>query len=264
MDITTAYKLFPTEADCIAHLEQVRWHGKPTCPYCQSRRTTAIPGENRHHCNSCNTTFSVTVATIFHHTHLPLQKWFLALVIILNAKKGVSALQLSRDLAVNKNTAWYLAMRIRKAMVDSAQRKLLEGVVEMDETYIGGKPRKGGNKEQPRKPGRGTSKTPVVGLVERGGDVKCEVVKSRKLSARTLNALVRKHVDTDKSLMITDEWTGYMQLSRFVSHEVVNHKVWYVDDHPAHEHDGMLLVAPKAGDHRTVPQGQRQAPGQVH
>ncbi len=231
MDIATIYKLFPTEEDCIAHLERIRWHGKPTCPYCQSVRTTAVLGKRRHHCNSCNTTFSVTVATIFHHTHLPLQKWFLALAIILNAKKGGSALQLSRDLAVNKNTAWYLAMRIRKAMVDSKQRELLEGVVEMDETCIGGKPRKGSNKGDSRKPGRGTSKTPIVGLVERSGDVKCGVVKSRKLLARTLNALVRKHVDTDKSVMITDEWTGYMQLSKFVSHEVVNHKVWYVDDH---------------------------------
>ena len=210
MDIATIYKLFPTEGDCIAYLEQVRWHGKPTCPYCQSARTSPVPDENRHHCNNCNTTFSVTVATIFHRTHLPLQKWFVALAIVLNAKKGVSALQLSRDLAVDKNTAWYLAMRIRKAMVDSAQRNLLEGVVEMDETYIGGKPRKGGNKGEPRKPGRGTSKSPVVGLIERGGDVKCEVVQSRKLSARTLNALVRKHVDTGKSVMITDEWSGYM------------------------------------------------------
>src|SRR5208282_2555444 len=103
MNITRIYQLFPTESDCIRHLEKVRWKGKPVCPYCQSIRTTAAPNEQRHHCNNCNTTFSVTVGTIFHHTHLPLQKWFLAISIILNAKKGIAARQLGRDLEVTKN-----------------------------------------------------------------------------------------------------------------------------------------------------------------
>ena len=89
--------------------------------------------------------------TIFHHTHLPLQKWFLAVILMLNAKKGLSALQLSRDLKVNKNTAWRITMQIRKAMRETEQRQMLLGIVEMDETYVGGKPRKGGG---PKKRGR--------------------------------------------------------------------------------------------------------------
>src|SRR5713226_5187233 len=139
MNIVRIYQLFPTEADCIAHLERVRWHGTPVCPYCKASKSTPMPKESRHHCNNCNTTFSVTVGTIFHHTHLPLQKWLLAVSLVLNAKKGLSARQLARDLEVNKNTGWRMGMQIRKAMAERAQRELLSGVVEMDETYIGGK-----------------------------------------------------------------------------------------------------------------------------
>ncbi|MFO8101217.1 MAG: IS1595 family transposase, partial [Dehalococcoidia bacterium] len=134
MNIISIYNKFPTDYDCLEHLEKVRWQGTPICPYCKSDKTTPAPKEHRHHCNNCNTTFSVTVGTIFHHTHLPLQKWFLAISLVLNAKKGISARQLARDLEVNKNTAWLLAMRIRKAMYEHEQRDLLQGIVEMDET----------------------------------------------------------------------------------------------------------------------------------
>jgi len=147
MNIVGVYKRFPTEADCIAHLERVRWAGKPVCSYCKSARTTPMPREQRHHCNNCNTSFSVTVNTIFHHTHLPLQKWFLAISFILNAKKGIPARQLARDLDINRNTAWYLAMRLRKAMLEADQRDLLQGVVEMNDTYTGAKPRRGAGGE---------------------------------------------------------------------------------------------------------------------
>ena len=138
MNIISVYEQFPTNAACIAHLEQVRWQGKPTCPYCGSTNVTSVPSELRHHCNNCNTGFSVTVQTIFHHTHLPIQKWFLAITLILNARKGLSARQLARDLEVNKNTAWRMAMKIRDAMNERQQRELLTGVVEADETYIVG------------------------------------------------------------------------------------------------------------------------------
>jgi len=228
MNIVSIYKQFPTEADCLKHLENVRWaDGKPTCPYCNSNKTTPLPKEYRHHCNNCNTTFSVTVGTIFHHTHLDLQKWFLALSLILNAKKDIASRQLARDIEVNKNTAWYLAMRIRKAMVDTKERELLHGIVEMDETYIGGKPRKGSG--QIHKRGRGTSKTPVVGMVERGGHVKAKVIYSHELTNRKLSALVRENVNLKDTRLVTDEYTGYIGMSRIIKHDVVNHKVWYVE-----------------------------------
>ena len=240
MNIVRIYKLFPTEADCIAHLEAVRWKGAPACPYCGAIGSSPLPKEHRHHCNACKTTFSVTVGTIFHHTHLPLQKWFLAIALVLNAKKGVSARQLARDLEVNKNTGWRMGMQIRKAMAEREQRDLLSGVVEMDETYIGGKPRKGnigssgqsgGNKSQR---GRGTKKTPVVGMIERGGDVSAHVVKKDRLKAKYLSALVRRHVDVERAILFTDEYKGYIGIKTFMPHRTVNHQLWYVAEDGTH------------------------------
>ncbi len=228
MNITQIYELFPAEADCLAHIEKARWKNTPTCPYCKSTRSTPAPKERRYHCNNCNTSYRVTVGTIFHQTHLPLQKWFLAISLILNAKKGISARQLARDLGVNKNTGWYLAMRIRKAMAELGQREMLQGICEMDESYIGGKPRRGSG-GPPRKRGRGTSKIPVVGIVERGGKIRAKVFRPDKLKAKNLSTLVRKSVDISNAVVITDEYTGYIGLSRFMKHKTVNHQIWYVD-----------------------------------
>jgi transposase-like protein len=228
MDIVTIYETFPTNDDCIAHLEKVRWGNSTKCPYCNSTKITPLPKQNRHHCNFCNTSFSVTVNTIFHHTHLPLQKWFVAISLVLNAKKGIAARQLGRDLHVNKDTAWRMAMKIREAMMEREQRHLLTGIVEADETYVGGKPRKGsGNRSNKR--GRGTKKVPVVGMVERDGRVKAESFKHKKLNIKSLNALVRRNVDIENATLITDEYKGYLGIKRFMPHRVVDHTVWYVD-----------------------------------
>lgn len=229
MNIVSVYKVFPTETDCLNHIEKVRWHGKPVCPYCKSDKQSPLPKENRYHCNTCNTTFSVTVGTIFHQTHLPLQKWFLALSLVLNAKKGISARQLGRDLEVNKDTAWRMAMKIRQAMSQQTQRELLTGVVEMDETYIGGKPRKGSGDGTPLKRGRGTKKIPVVGMVERDGQIRAKVMKGKKLSIKNLSSLVRENIDTKTTTLITDEYRGYFGIKYFMPHKVVDHSIWYVN-----------------------------------
>jgi transposase-like protein len=184
-----------------------------------------MPKEKRYHCNNCNTSYSVTVGTIFHKTHLDLQKWFLAISLILNAKKGMSARQLARDLEVNRNTAWYMGMRIRKAMFED--KDLLQGIVEMDETYIGGKPRKGSGVVHKR--GRGTKKVPVVGMVERDGNIKAVMVYKGGLTSKRLSSLVREHIDIENTTIITDEFKGYCGLAKFSKHEIVNHQVWYVD-----------------------------------
>ena len=189
MNIIQIFKSFPTQKSCIKHLEKARWGKIPKCPYCGGENTYPMPKELRHHCNTCRKSFSVTVGTIFHHTHLPLQKWFLAIGLILNAKKGISSRQLARDLELPVKTAWSVSMRIRKAMTDDGT--LLKGVVEMDETYIGGKPRKGDNDDKPHKRGRGTDKTPVVGMIERGGDVKAMLSPKSSLKAKNLQQLVK-------------------------------------------------------------------------
>ena len=227
MDIVSIYETFPTQDECVAHLEKVRWEDRPRCPYCQSVKVTSSRKKRRHHCNSCNTSFSVTVRTIFHHTHLPLQKWFLAISIVLNAKKGISARQLARTIKVNKDTAWRMDMKIRDAMREREQRDLLTGIVEMDETYIGGKPRKGDGKK--RKRGRGTDKPAVVGMVERKGSIKAEVMKGRKLDGKNLKSLVRANIDITNTTLITDEWKGYLGINKMMPHKVVDHTVWYVN-----------------------------------
>ena len=234
MNIVQIFQRFPKQESCIDHLEQARWRDGVTCPYCGSLNTARRKDNKlRHRCYDCKTSFSVTVGTIFHHTHMPLQKWFLAIMLVLNAKKGISALQLSRDLEVNKNTAWRVAMQIRKAMTQAEQRSLLAGVVEMDETYVGGKPRKGttgDGQDGKHKPGRGTKKTPVIGAVERGGNVTAKAVAKDKMRGRHMRAFVRDRVDTKNAELITDEYKAYIGMEKVLPHSVIKHQDWYVDD----------------------------------
>ena len=230
MNILEVFEKFPTQKNCIEYLEKVRWDGDPKCPYCASDHN--IPMQGRHHCYTCKTSFSVTVGTIFHHTHLPLQKWFLALSLMLNAKKGISALQLSRDLKVNKNTAWRINMQIRKAMTQAAHRNLLTGIVEMDETYIGGKPRPGKpgpNSDGSYPRGRGTDKAPVVGASERKGRVSAKAVRKDQMKARHMRAFVRMRIDPNKAVLITDEYKGYTGMEKVLPHQVIRHQEWFVD-----------------------------------
>lgn len=221
MNIIQVYKKFPTQADCIKHLEQVRWNNEPTCPYCQSKKQTPLKNTTRYHCNNCNTSFSVTVGTIFHKTRLDLQKWFLAVSLVLNAKKGYSARQLGRDIEVTKDTAWYLFMRIRRAFKET-DKELLEGIVEADETYIGGKNKnRHANKKTEGGQGRGgEDKTAIIGLKQRDGRVIAK--KAKDVSKKTLHGFIRQNVKQG-STMSTDEWRGYKGLSEKFAHLVVSH-----------------------------------------
>jgi len=220
MNIIQIYKQYPDHKACLEHLESVRWKGSPTCPYCNSTNSTPVPKESRHHCNNCNTSYSVTVSTIFHKTKVDLQKWFLAISLTLNAKKGISARQLARDIEVNKNTAWYMLMRLRTAMTEYGE--LLQGIIEADETYIGGKNK---NKHDDKKidggQGRNTkAKTPVFGVLQRDGKIKAQKVKNVK--GNTLKRIINQNV-IKPSTVITDEWGSYNGLSKNFVHKRVNH-----------------------------------------
>ena len=124
---------FRVEQACLAHLEEVRWAGEPACPYCRSRRTTARPSQRRHHCNACNTTFSVTVGTIFHRTRLPLRTWFKAVAHMLDPSGSISVRRLATELGVNRNTAWRISAKVREAMTQPEERTLLQGLAELGE-----------------------------------------------------------------------------------------------------------------------------------
>lgn len=231
MNIIQIFKKFPDQKSCIDHLESVRWENGITCPYCGSKNNYPRTSDLRHHCNSCQKSFSVTIGTLFHDTRIPLQKWFLAISLILNAKKSISARQLARDLEVNKDTAWRMAMKIRESMKSDGE--LLTGVVEMDETYVGGKPRKTAKKDNDDKPnsprGRGTKKTPVVGMVERNGNVKAEAVEKSTLKSKDLNQLIRKSINPIGSVLVTDEYKGYSEVSKILKHYTINHQVEYAN-----------------------------------
>ncbi|MEH1903214.1 MAG: IS1595 family transposase [Nostoc sp.] len=105
----------------LALLEQIRWGGKPKCPYCESTNATAYKNERRYHCNECFTSYSVTVGTLFHKTHVELQKWFVAIHLVLNSPRSVSVRQLAKVIGVNKNTACYMIERIREAMKENPE-----------------------------------------------------------------------------------------------------------------------------------------------
>ncbi|MEH2203722.1 MAG: IS1595 family transposase [Nostoc sp.] len=113
--------------ECLALLEQIRWNGKPKCPYCESTNATPYKNERRYHCNECFTSYSVTVGTLFHKTHVELQKWFVAIHLVLNSSGGISVRQLAKEIGVNKNTACYMIERIHKAVME--EKQLLEMLV---------------------------------------------------------------------------------------------------------------------------------------
>ena len=229
MDLVTVFQKFPTQESCIEHLEIVRWASTPQCPHCGSDHV-ARKVENqrigRWNCHGCKNSFNVLSGTIFQGTKIPLQKWFLAISLLLNAKKSLSSHQLGRDLDVNQRSAWYLAMRIRDAMVD--KDAFLMGIVEADETYVGGKPRKSDrNSDDPPKRGRGTKKLPIIGAVARKGRVVAE--PSPKVTAKTLKAFLTRHVKADESVLVTDEFSAYSRMGEWVPHETINHTLKYVE-----------------------------------
>ncbi len=221
MNLIEVFNKYPTQKDCIEYLEKIKWQEKPICPYCKSNKSHRMPAENRHYCHNCLTSYRVTVGTIFHDTRLPLQKWFLAISLIMNAKKGIASRQLAKDIQVTKDTAWSIQMRIRKAMIETPS--LLTGIVEMDETYIGGKPRKSNNPNNntPLKRGRGNKKTAVVGVVERKGKVFDR--KMQKLSFKDLKRTAKQVIDFDNAVLMTDDYRGYIPFKNLIEHQVVNH-----------------------------------------
>lgn len=128
MDTRAIYSLFPHHADCVDYLEKLRWQGKPICPYCNHGFTTPVRSQRRHHCNVCNVAFSVMVGTVFHHTRLPLQKWFLAIYLV---GQKVSARELARNLGVNKNTGSRVAREIKRAWMEPTQRTFLTEIINL-------------------------------------------------------------------------------------------------------------------------------------
>jgi transposase-like protein len=236
MNILELFKTFKTQEQAVEHLEKVRWKGLPVCPYCAStkicRHVSGDRAGQRWQCQDCTRAFAVTVGTIFHGTHMPLKNWFMVLALMLNAKKSASAYQIARDLGMRRPTVWSMMHRARIAMSgDAEQSALLHGIVEADETYIGGKPRKGNKRDgdKPNKRGRGTKKAAVIGVMERGGRVVARAAKKGELSNKGLAKFIAKTVDTAASILFTDEYSGYQTIGKMMRHRAINHSKAYVD-----------------------------------
>lgn len=230
--IIEVYRRWPSRADCISHMERVRWGEHPTCPYCgadhvsRNRDASRAATAERWKCQRCFRSFSVTVGTIFQNTHVDLQRWFLLIALMLSAKKGLSAMQAARDLEMRRPTVWSMMHRVRKAMDDDG--KLLRGIVEMDEAFVGPAKRKSNRRDMDDdRPPFMTNKTPVVGAVERGGRVKAKTVTRKDLTAKKFEALVREWMDPMDAVLTTDKLSSYRNLNDVIPHRMVNHSQAY-------------------------------------
>lgn len=220
---------FGSEDRCRAYLEALRWPFGVRCIRCGSTKISRIKARDQFHCDGCTYQFSVRAGTIFHDSHLPLWKWFLAVYVMGESKKGISANQLKRMLDVSYKTAWYLCHRIRAAMVDPDAQPLA-GIVEADETYHGNAPFRFGR----RIPGRGgisENRTAVLGAVERGGRVRMKV--SSRVDRKALHEFLKAVIADEAVAIYTDDYQAYDGIADAnTRHETVVHsrKEWVQGD----------------------------------
>lgn len=222
-------KVFPNEQTCIDRLEQIRWGGNIVSPFDAESKVYKCAG-NKYKCKNTGKYFNVKVGTIFEDTKIPLQKWFMALYVFSSHKKGISSHQLGRDIGVTQKSAWFMLHRLRYAFDHPAFKEAMSSLVEIDETYYGAdEMNKHADKKVEGTQGRSTkTKKPVLGLYERGGNVRATVVKDT--SRETIYPLIFSAVKRE-SLIFTDEYRAYRGLTQVYSaHYFVNHSAKeYVD-----------------------------------
>ena len=214
INLVNLIERYHNEDKCRDYLEELRFPDGVTCPRCGSKSISRIQTPRVFECNSCRYQFSVTSGTIFHDSHLPLWKWLLAVYLMVESKKGISANQMKRTINVSYKTAWYLCHRIRSAMSTDTNKKL-SGTVEVDETWIGGTTEGTGH-------GFKGNKALAVGAIERGGDI---VLKSIDHADRkTLHSFIHETTEPNTEAIYTDEWPAYKGIAdKDTRHETVNH-----------------------------------------
>ena len=211
---------FPTEKSCIKFLEQTRWHRNVISPFDPTSKVYRR-SYGSYRCKNSGKNFNVRIGTIFESSKLPLRKWFMAIYILTSNKKGISSMQLAKDLHITQKTAWFLTQRIRETFTIRTNDKLT-GEVELDETFVGGKNKnRHWNKKAKKCQGRSfVDKVPVLGMLERGGKVFCKVVKNT--SYKQLTAPILRNVDRN-AMLYMDEWIGYKTVQKVYNHAVVDH-----------------------------------------
>ena len=201
MTLVDVMNLFDTDEKCREILVRLRWPNGPECPRCKMPVVELETKKQLFYCKQCDYQFTVTAGTIFNDSHLPLMKWFLATLLLCESRKGHSANQMKRELGVSYKTAWYLCHRIRAAMKE-VDRPMLDGTVEMDETYIGGKQRCGKGWNTPD-----NNKEIVIGIRQRGGELRFFHASDAK--SGTLAKYIQENISTDIDVMVTDEMPAY-------------------------------------------------------
>ncbi len=214
MNLIQLIEQFRDENKCRNALERMKWPEGIKCPRCGSDKISRLTKRDQFDCDSCRYQFSVTAGTIFHDSHLPLWKWYLAVYLMIESKKGISANQMKRTLNVAYKTAWYLCHRIRKAIEEVSDKPLLNGIVEVDETFVGG------HYDKRRKRGP-WEKQAVMGLLQRKGTFEAKTIPAT--GRKILYGVINNRVDKNAVIM-TDELAAYKSLDKAgYKHESVNH-----------------------------------------
>jgi transposase-like protein len=216
MTLVDVINMFDTDERCRELLVRLRWPNGAECPRCKMPAVELATAKQLFYCKGCDYQFSVTSGTIFNDSHLALQKWFLATLLLCESRKGHSANQMKRELGVSYKTAWYLCHRIRFAMTEV--HKMLDGTIEIDETYVGGRRLGRGNKA-----GR-ENKSVVIGIIKRGGELKFMHVKDA--TSQSIREVLTEHVSEDVDVIVTDESVLYpraLPKSQVSKRKAVNH-----------------------------------------
>ncbi len=214
MNLVDLMHEFCDEAKCRRYIELLRWPRGAECPRCESTKVYRLENRPLLLCASCEHQFSATAGTIFHDTHLPLTKWFLATMLLCESKKGMSACQIQRSLGVSYKTAWYLCHRIRAAMLEVAPEKL-GGTVEIDETYVGGKKRKWRLRKNLQV---------VIGIRQRNGDLR--LIRAEDAKSKTVREIIKANVGGHVEVILTDESAIYpwaLDKMQKNLHKTINH-----------------------------------------
>ena len=221
------FELIPDEQSAMEFIEQERWPDGVVCPHCESERVRKLSRSNRYQCNNCRKKFGVRTGTIFERSHIPLRKWLYAIYVMQTARKGISSVQLGKELGIRQSSAWFMLHRIREAMAPDLVK--LKGEVEIDEAWVGGLEK---NKHSKKKLHKNwvQGKQIVLGMRERdGGPILLRPIPTNTQDALLADILLSVE---EATIIYTDEFVGYYNLNEFYDHYVVNHQRGeYVNEH---------------------------------